>query len=56
MLDDERNLRFVKDFGGQAFRLYELRATLPDPSLYPTYDDRLAQAMERETEMFLREI
>ena len=56
MLDDERNLRFVKDFGGQAFRLYELRATLPDPSLYPTYDDRLAQAMERETEMFLTEL
>ena len=49
-------LRFVKEFGGQAFRLYELRATLPDPSLYPTYDDRLAQAMERETEMFLTEL
>ena len=56
MLDDPRTERFVRDFAGQAFRLYELRATSPDPALYPEYDDRLAQAMERETELFLAEL
>ena len=53
MLDDERSARFVRDFAGQAFRLYELRATTPDAGLYPEYDDRLGQAMARETELFL---
>ena len=53
LLDDERSERFVRDFAGQAFRLYELRATTPDAGLYPEYDDRLGQAMARETELFL---
>ena len=53
MLDDERSARFVRDFAGQAFRLYELRATTPDAGLYPEYDDRLGQAMARETALFL---
>ena len=56
MLDDARSERFVKDFTGQAFRLYELKATTPDPGLYPEYDDRLGQAMQRETELFLAEL
>ena len=56
MLDDPRTERFVTDFVGQSFRLYELRATAPDPRLYPEYDDRLGQAMERETELFLTEL
>ena len=56
MLDDAKRERFVKDFAGQAFRLYELQATSPDPELYPEYDDRLAQAMPRETELFLAEL
>ena len=56
MLDDVRSERFVKDFAGQAFRLYELKATSPDAGLYPEYDDRLGQAMARETELFLAEL
>ena len=56
MLDDAKTTRFVKDFAGQAFRLYELRATSPDPSLYSEFDDRLAQAMEQETQLFLAEL
>ena len=56
MLDDPKTDRFVKDFAGQAFRLYELRATSPDPELYFEFDDRLAQAMERETQLFLAEL
>jgi hypothetical protein len=56
MLSDPRSERFVRDFAGQAFRLYELRATTPDPGLYPEYDSQLGQAMARETELFLAEI
>ena len=56
MLDDHRSERFVRDFAGQAFRLYELKATSPDAGLYPEYDDRLGQAMQRETELFLAEL
>ncbi|MCH8059512.1 MAG: GNAT family N-acetyltransferase, partial [Proteobacteria bacterium] len=56
MLGDPRSERFVRDFVGQAFRLYELRATTPDPGLYPEYDSRLGQAMARETELFLTEL
>ena len=56
MLDDAKAQRFVRDFVGQAFRLYELRATAPDRGLYPEYDDRLGQAMAGETELFLAEL
>ena len=56
MLDDAKAQRFVTDFVGQAFRLYELRATAPDRGLYPEYDDQLGQAMARETEQFLAEL
>ena len=56
MLDDPKSQRFVKDFVGQAFRLYELHATSPDPRLYPEYDSRLAKAMAEETQLFLAEL
>ena len=56
MLNDAKSERFVNDFGGQAYRLYELKATTPDPGLYPEYDDRLGQAIARETELFLAEL
>ncbi len=56
MLDDPKSARFVEDFVGQAFRLYELTATSPDPGLYPEFDDRLGQAMRQETEQFLAEL
>jgi len=56
LLDDPRSERFVKDFAGQGFRLYEMKATTPDSGLYPEYDDRLGQAMTLETEMFLAEL
>ena len=56
LLDDPRSERFINDFAGQAFRLYELTATSPDASLYPEYDDRLGQAIAQETELFLAEL
>ncbi len=56
LLEDPKSERFVKDFAGQAFRLYELHATTPDASLYPEYDERLGQAMAAETELYLAEL
>ena len=56
LLDDDRSKRFVKDFAGQAYRLYELNRTTPDKGLYPEYDDRLGKAMAAETELFLEEL
>ncbi len=56
MLADPKSERFVKDFAGQAFRLYEMQATTPDAGLYPEFDERLAQAMVAETELFLEDL
>ena len=56
ILDDPKNARFIKDFAGQAFRLYELKATLPDAGLYPEFDDQLGRSMAEETELFLAEL
>ena len=56
LLADPKSERFVKDFVGQAFRLYEIHATTPDAGLYPEYDERLGQAMVAETELFLAEL
>ena len=56
MLAHPNSERFVKDFAGQAFRLYEMHATTPDAGLYPEYDERLGQAMAAETELFLSEL
>ena len=56
MLDDPKSERFIEDFAGQAFRLYEMNATTPDKALYPEYDSRLGQAMARETQLFLAEL
>ena len=56
MLIDPKADRFVNDFAGQAFRLYEINATTPDAGLYPEYDERLGQAMVAETQLFLAEL
>lgn len=56
MLDDSKSKRFVKDFVGQAYRLYEINSTSPDTGLYPEYDDLLGQAMQVETELFYEEL
>jgi hypothetical protein len=56
LLSDERSTRFVRDFAGQAYRLYELKATSPDGGLYPEWNDLLGTAMALESEQFLTEI
>ncbi|MDG2308514.1 MAG: DUF1592 domain-containing protein [Candidatus Binatia bacterium] len=54
MLDDPKSWRFVEDFATQAYRLDEIRATTPSPQF--SYEERLGQAMEMETKLFLAEL
>lgn len=56
MLDDPKSKRFVKDFVGQAYRLYEINSTSPDTGLYPEFNDLLGQAMIAESELFYEEL
>ena len=56
MLDDPKSKRFVKDFVGQAYRLYEINSTAPDQGLYPEFNDLLGQAMVAESELFYEEL
>ena len=52
MLADPRSEALSTRFAGQWLRLQDLEKIHPDYLLYPQYDDTLAQAMQRETELF----
>ncbi|MCA9058417.1 MAG: DUF1592 domain-containing protein [Planctomycetaceae bacterium] len=56
MLVDVKSQRFVENFTGQWLRLREIDFTVPDPQLYPEYDQLLRQSMLDETHAFFREI
>ncbi|MCA9066667.1 MAG: DUF1592 domain-containing protein, partial [Planctomycetaceae bacterium] len=56
MLEDDRSQRFVENFTGQWLRLREIDFTVPDPQLYPEYDQLLRQSMLDETHAFFREV
>ncbi|MFN0108656.1 MAG: DUF1592 domain-containing protein [Blastocatellia bacterium] len=56
MLVDPRSGSFVKNFGGQWLQLRNLETVVPDPELFPTFDDGLRLAFNRETEMFFESI
>ena len=52
MLADRRSESLSTRFAGQWLRLQDLEKIHPDYLLFPQYDDTLAQAMQRETELF----
>ena len=52
MLADRRSEALATRFAGQWLRLQDLEKIHPDYLLFPQYDDTLAQAMQRETELF----
>jgi len=54
MLGDPRRERFLADFTGQWLRLREIDATMPDPKLYPEFDDYLKYSMVEESRGFFR--
>jgi uncharacterized protein DUF1592/uncharacterized protein DUF1588/uncharacterized protein DUF1587/uncharacterized protein DUF1585/uncharacterized protein DUF1595 len=56
MLADPRSEALSKRFASQWLRLQDLEKLHPDYLFYPQYDDTLARAMHRETELFFDSI
>ena len=52
MLADPRAAALGQRFAGQWLRLQDMDKVKPDPNFFPNFDDNLAEAMRRETEMF----
>ncbi len=56
MLADRRSAALSTRFASQWLRLQDLDKIFPDYLLYPQYDDTLARAMKKETELFFDSI
>ena len=56
LLNDEKSIRFVRDFVGQWLQLDDIDNTTPDRKLYPEYDATLGIAAQQETELFFAEL
>lgn len=54
MLDDARAQAFVTGFFGEWLYLRNMKDVKPDPARFPGFDDGLRDALQRETELFLR--
>ena len=52
MLADPRSEALGTRFAGLWLRLQDLYKVRPDPNFYPNFDENLADAMRRETELF----
>jgi len=52
LLADPRAEALGTRFAAQWFRLQDLYKVHPDPNFYPNFDENLADAMRRETELF----
>lgn len=56
MLRDPRAASFTENFVGQWLSLRNIDATVPDPTLYPEYDEVLKLAMVKEAYLFFDEV
>jgi hypothetical protein len=56
MLADSRAMAVATRFGAQWLRLQDIKKNRPDPLLYPQWDDTLADAFRRETELFFHSL
>jgi hypothetical protein len=56
MLKDPKAAAFTKNFVGQWLSLRNIDATLPDPSLYPEFNDGLKESMLQEPFLFFDEV
>ena len=56
MLADARSERLVSNFSGQWLELRNLPRIVPDPELFPDFDDNLRQAFRSEAELFFGSI
>ena len=56
MLADPRAEAVATRFGAQWLRLQDIKKNRPDPLLFPQWDDTLANAFRRETELFFESL
>lgn len=56
MLRDERARALVDNFAGQWLYLRNLDSVVPDPRVYPEFDNNLRRAFRRETELLFETI
>jgi len=56
MLADPRSEALVTNFADQWLFLRNLNFAIPDPRLFPDFDENLRQAMRRETELFVESV
>jgi hypothetical protein len=56
MLADPKAAAFVENFAGQWLWLRNLPSAQPDPTLFPSFDEPLRDAMRMETESFFRDL
>ena len=56
MLADPRSAALGRRFAAQWFRLQDMDKVRPDPNFFPDYDENLARAMRRETELFFADL
>jgi hypothetical protein len=56
MLKDPKSVAFVQNFAGQWLTLRKLASVVPDPTLFPSFDEELRAAMQKETELFFEAI
>ena len=56
MLDDPRSESLATRFASLWFRLQDLYKNRPDPNFFPNFDENLANAMTRETELLFYDL
>lgn len=56
MLNDRRASSLVRNFAMKAFDLDKLDQVVPDPNLFPTFDDQLRRDMAVEVESFISSV
>jgi mono/diheme cytochrome c family protein len=56
MLQDSKAAAFTENFAGQWLGLRAIHDTMPDPMLYPEFDDILKVSMVKETLLFFDEV
>ncbi len=56
MLSDPKSRAFVDNFFGQWLQLRLMSSVSPDPKLFPTFDDKLRDAMSEETLTYIHEL
>ena len=55
MLKDPKSHALVENFADQWLLIRNLKSATPDPAMFPTFDESLRSAMQKETETVLRE-